>query len=127
MFHLPIGLFAAFGFIAVAASATNTPISFCVMAMAIMPSPDGVYAALCACAAYLLVGHRSVHASQKLGFVKAAGLSLDIGGNLGDISRGHISVRPNSVTAKIMKIGRRKPKLATPKLIGKHDDSSRNL
>jgi H+/Cl- antiporter ClcA len=65
--HLPVGLFAAFGFIAVLAAAANTPIAAAVMGMELLPGPVGVYAALCAGAAFLMVGHRSVYASQRLG------------------------------------------------------------
>src|SRR5262249_25508442 len=69
-------IFAAFGFVAVVAAAANTPIAAAVMAIELLPTPLGVPAALCACTAFLIVGHRSVYPSQKLGFVKSAGLDL---------------------------------------------------
>jgi len=108
LFHLPVGVFAAFGFIALPAAAANTPIAFSVMAMAILPPSVGVYAALCACTAYLLVGHRSVYASQKLGFVKSAGLSIELGGAVGDVSRRHMRVHTGSATHRILNLRKRK-------------------
>ena len=73
LFGLPPGAFAAFGMVSVLAAAANTPIAAAVMGIELLPGPVGVYAALCACTAYLIVGHRSVYASQKLGFSKSAG------------------------------------------------------
>src|SRR5579862_120301 len=73
LFHLPEGLFASFGLVAVLAAAANTPIAAAVMGMELLPTQIGVYAALAACTAFLIVGHRSVYASQKLGFSKSSG------------------------------------------------------
>ena len=42
LFHLPVGLFAAFGFVAVLAAAANTPIAAAVMGMELLPGPIGV-------------------------------------------------------------------------------------
>jgi len=113
IFHLPVGVFAAFGFIAVPAAAANTPIAFSVMAMAILPPGIGVYAALCACTAYLLVGHRSVYASQKLGFVKSAGLAIDLGGSVGELSRRHVRVQKGSTTHRILNLSKRRRSLTS--------------
>jgi len=75
---LPTGVFAAFGFVSVLAAAANTPIAAAVMGMELLPTQLGVYAALCAGTAFLIVGHRSVYASQKLGFAKSAGLEVPL-------------------------------------------------
>ena len=61
---------AAFGFVSVLAAAANTPIAAAVMGMELLPHELGVYAALCAGTAFLMVGHRSVYASQKLRHVQ---------------------------------------------------------
>lgn len=108
LFHLPIALFAAFGLIAVAAAGANTPIALSVMAMAILPTEIGVFAALSACTAYLLVGHRSVYASQKLGFVKSAALSMDLDIPVGQVSRRRIRLRSSSATQRLLKLADRK-------------------
>ena len=64
------GVIAAFGFVSVLAAAANTPIAAAVMGMELLPPQLGVYAALCAGTAFLIVGHRSVYASQKLGLLE---------------------------------------------------------
>jgi H+/Cl- antiporter ClcA len=101
LLHLPAPVFAAFGFVAVVAAAANTPIAASVMGMELLPPALGVYAALCACTAYLLVGHRSVYASQKLGFSKSAGLEMTLDVPIGEVSRRKIRVREGSLTARM--------------------------
>ncbi len=101
LFHLPAAAFAAFGFVAVVAAAANTPIAAAVMGMEMLHGPIGVYAALCAGTAYLLVGHRSVYASQKLGLSKSAGLEVPLGNTMGSLSPGQVRIRPGSMTARL--------------------------
>jgi H+/Cl- antiporter ClcA len=107
LLHLPVGLFAAFGFVAVLAAAANTPIAAAVMGMELLPGPVGVYAALCAGAAFLMVGHRSVYASQRLGLVKSAGLEVVVGGPIGEIDRAGLRVRKDSLTDRTLRLHRR--------------------
>ena len=107
LFGVPSSLLAAFGFVAVLAAAANTPLAAAVMAIEVLPSPEGVYAALAAATAFLLVGHRSVYASQKLGFSKSAGLDLDLGGTIGDVDIAGIRVREGSLTARVQRLIRR--------------------
>lgn len=107
VFHLPRGAFAAFGFVAVTAAAANTPIAASVMGLEILPMPLSVYAALCACTAYLIVGHRSVYASQKLGFVKSMALSAPTDITIGELTRSHLSIRRESQLAAIARRARR--------------------
>ncbi len=101
----PVAL-ASFGFIAVLAAAANTPLAAAVMAMEVLPSSVGVYAALAAATAYLMVGHRSVYASQKLGFSKSGGLEIPTGGTIGDFDRSEIRIRKNSLTERLHRWGR---------------------
>ncbi len=91
--HLPEGLFAAFGFVAVVAAAANTPIAACIMGIELLRGPLGVYAALCSCTAFLMVGHRSVYASQKLGMSKSENLELKLGGTVGDMTFAQMHLR----------------------------------
>lgn len=108
--HLPEGMFAAFGFVAVVAAAANTPIAAAVMGMELLPASLGVYAALCAGTAYLLVGHRSVYASQRLGFSKSAGLSMPLDGPIGKVSRRGMHTVEGSLAARVHRLRRkRKP------------------
>ena len=101
IFHLPPGAFAAFGFVAIVAAAANTPIAAAVMGVELLPGTVGVYAALCACTAYLIVGHRSVYSSQKLGFSKSGGLDVPLGDTIGSLDSHDVRVRPGSVTARL--------------------------
>lgn len=105
---IPPHLLAAFGFVALVASAANTPIAAAVMAVEMLPANVGVYAALCACTAYLIVGHRSVYASQKLGYAKSPGVVIPLGGNVGDIKRGTIQVAPGTANERFHRIARRR-------------------
>lgn len=97
-------LFASFGFIAVVAAGTNTPIALSVMGMELLPGNVGVYAALCACTAYLLVGHRSVYASQRLAALKSAALELvEMNGPVGKVRRGRFKVKSGTIVERIQR------------------------
>jgi H+/Cl- antiporter ClcA len=91
----------AVGLVAVLAAAANTPIAAAVMAMELLPAPEGVYAALAGSTAFLMVGHRSVYASQKLGLSKSAGLDIELGGPIGDVSRSSVRIRKGSLTERV--------------------------
>lgn len=107
-FGVSPGLLAAFGMVAVLAAAANTPLAAAVMAIEVLPAPEGVYAALAAATAFLMVGHRSVYASQKLGFSKSAGLDVELGGDIGDFDPGTVRVRKGSLAERVHKqLGRR--------------------
>ena len=105
--HLPIGPFAAFGFVAVVAAGANTPIAAAIMAVELLPSATGVYAALCACTAYLIVGHRSVYASQKLGYSKTPGLVVPLDVPIGDVAREGMQIQPGSITERVHRASER--------------------
>jgi H+/Cl- antiporter ClcA len=108
--HLPVSVFSAFGFIAVVAAAANTPIAAAVMGIELLPGEIGVFAALCACTAYLIVGHRSVYASQKLGYSKSAGLEVPLDVPIGEVARNRVRVRPGSTAARFQR-ATRQPRL----------------
>jgi H+/Cl- antiporter ClcA len=96
------GVVAAFGFVSVLAGAANTPIAAAVMGMELLPHDLGVYAALCAGTAFLMVGHRSVYASQKLGLSKSAGLEVPFDVPVGEVGFGEIRVRKGSLAASVI-------------------------
>lgn len=106
VFGVPPSLLAAFGFVAVLAAAANTPLAAAVMAMELLPPSEGVYAALAAATAFLMVGHRSVYASQKLGFSKSAGLDVPLGGAIGDVDRAEVKIRKGTLTERVHNFGR---------------------
>jgi H+/Cl- antiporter ClcA len=105
-FFMSSTLMAAIGLVAMLAAAANTPIAAAVMAMELLPGPEGVYAALAAVTAFLMVGHRSVYASQKIGLSKSAGLELDLGGTIGDVNRTSVRIRKGSLTERVHRWGR---------------------
>ncbi len=116
LFGLPPGAFAAFGMVSVLAAAANTPIAAAVMGIELLPGPVGVYAALCACTAYLIVGHRSVYASQKLGFSKSPGLDVTLDVPIGDVRRSGLRVRRGSLAERALGFrpsARRRPRPKT--------------
>ena len=117
IFHMPPGPFAAFGFVGVVAAAANTPIAAAVMGIELLPAQTGVYAALAAATAYLLVGHRSVYASQKIGLSKSAGLEVRLDVPIGELTRAGFRVRDGSLTGRVLRPSRRPPSdAATPEL-----------
>src|SRR5262245_32761782 len=101
LFGVPTTFLGAVGLVAVLAAAANTPIAAAVMAMELLPAPEGVYAALAASTAFLMVGHRSVYASQKLGLSKSAGLEIDLGGTVGEVSRSSLRIRKGTFTERV--------------------------
>lgn len=96
------GMIAAFGLVSVLAAAANTPLAAAVMGMELLPPQLGVYAALCACTAYLIVGHRSVYASQKLGLSKSGGLEVPMDVSMGDVGRAEVRIRKGSLTESLL-------------------------
>jgi Voltage gated chloride channel len=106
LFGMPTTFLAAVGLVAMLAAAANTPIAAAVMAMELLPGPVGVYAALAAATAFLMVGHRSVYASQKIGLSKSAGLDVQLGGPIGDVSRASVRIRKGSLTERVHQFGR---------------------
>jgi hypothetical protein len=78
------------------------------MGMELLPTQLGVYAALAAGAGFLLVGHRSVYASQKIGLSKSAGLDVRLDIPVGELDRSGIGIREGSLTGKVHGWRRRK-------------------
>ena len=106
---LPQPLLAAFGFVALLGAGANTPVAAAIMGIELLPHTEGVYAALAAGTAFLIVGHRSVYASQKLGLSKSAGLEVTLGGTIGEVDRTGVRVRRGSLTDRIHKFGKGRP------------------
>ncbi len=103
---LPQPLLAAFGFVALLAAGANTPVAAAIMGIELLPHTEGVYAALAAGTAFLIVGHRSVYASQKLGLSKSAGLEVTLGGTIGEMDRTRVRVRKGSLTERLHNFGK---------------------
>jgi H+/Cl- antiporter ClcA len=106
VFGVSPSILAAFGLVSVLAAAANTPLAAAVMAMEVLPVNEGVYAALAAVTAYLIVGHRSVYPSQKLGFSKSGALDVPLGGAIGDVDMTSLKIRKGSLTERVHNLGR---------------------
>lgn len=109
VFGVSPSVLAAFGLVSVLAAAANTPLAAAVMAMEVLPANEGVYAALAAVTAYLIVGHRSVYASQKLGFSKSGALDMPLGGAIGDVDMTSLRIVKGSLTERVHNFGRSEP------------------
>ncbi|MDI3319613.1 voltage-gated chloride channel family protein [Pinibacter soli] len=70
LFHAPVDLFAALGFIAVFAAATNTPIACTVMGVELFGGEHILFFALACFIAYFFSGHSGIYSSQKIGVAK---------------------------------------------------------
>lgn len=66
LLHLPFGLLAAVGFVAVFAGAANTPIASTLMAMELFGAEVGVFAALACVSSYLFSGHTGIYRAQRI-------------------------------------------------------------
>ncbi|WUR15597.1 voltage-gated chloride channel family protein [[Empedobacter] haloabium] len=65
LLHLPFGLLAGVGFVAVFAGAANTPLASTVMALELFGPAIGPYAALGCVVAYLFSGHCGIYRAQR--------------------------------------------------------------
>jgi H+/Cl- antiporter ClcA/PII-like signaling protein len=68
----PVDLFAALGFVAVFAGATNTPLACMIMGIELFGATHSVYLAVACFVAYLCSGHSSIYLSQRIGVPKTA-------------------------------------------------------
>ncbi len=68
----PVDLFAALGFVAVFAGATNTPLACMIMGMELFGATHSVYIAVACFVAYLCSGHSSIYLAQRVGVPKTA-------------------------------------------------------
>ena len=65
LLHLPFGMLAALGFVAVFAGAANTPLASTIMAMELFGLGFGPYAALACLVAFLVSGHPGIYTAQR--------------------------------------------------------------
>lgn len=72
----PTDLFAAVGFVAIFAGASNTPLASTIMGVELFGSTHAVYIAVGCFLAYLCSGHSGIYLSQRIGVPKTASDSL---------------------------------------------------
>ena len=69
--NAPTDLFAALGFVAVFAGATNTPLACTIMGFELFGATHGVYIAAACFLAYVFSGHSGIYLSQRIGIPKS--------------------------------------------------------
>jgi H+/Cl- antiporter ClcA len=69
----PVGLFAALGFIAVFAGATNTPLACTFMGIELFGGQYALFFAVACFTAYFFSGHSGIYGAQRIGVPKIAG------------------------------------------------------
>ncbi|MCJ8141760.1 DUF190 domain-containing protein [Ancylobacter sp. A5.8] len=72
VFGAPVDLFAALGFVAILAGATNTPLACMIMGIELFGATHAVYIAVACFIAYLCSGHSSIYLAQRVGVPKSA-------------------------------------------------------
>jgi H+/Cl- antiporter ClcA/PII-like signaling protein len=70
LMHAPIDLFAALGFVAVFAGATNTPLACTLMGIELFGADSAVYIAVACFFGYLFSGHSGIYLSQRIATAK---------------------------------------------------------
>ena len=69
-FGAPIDLFAAIGFVAIFAGATNTPLASTILGMELFGAGNGIYIATACIIAYRFSGHSGIYSAQRLAIPK---------------------------------------------------------
>jgi H+/Cl- antiporter ClcA len=73
----PVDLFAALGFVAIFAGATNTPLASTLLGMELFGAGNGLYLATACIVAYRFSGHTGIYAAQRLAIPKFRALEHD--------------------------------------------------
>lgn len=66
LLHAPVALFAALGFVAVFAGATNTPLACTIMGVELFGADAAIYIAAACFLAYLFSGHSGIYVAQRI-------------------------------------------------------------
>ncbi|UEG51856.1 voltage-gated chloride channel family protein [Mucilaginibacter daejeonensis] len=85
--HAPVGLFAALGFIAVFAGATNTPLACTVMGVELFGGEHVLYYAIACFTAYLFSGHSGIYSAQRIAIPKLLNAGITPDSALGDLGK----------------------------------------
>jgi len=83
MFGFEPATFAAIGMVAVLSGAANTPIAAGILAMELFGVKVGPWAATASVVSYLMVGNRSIHASQVVASLKSASVVVPLREKIG--------------------------------------------
>lgn len=97
----PVGLFAALGFIAVFAGATNTPLACTIMGVELFGGQYVLFFAVACFTAYFFSGHSGIYGSQRIGVPKITGSRFSDSATLSEAG----NRRQNYVKQKLGKYG----------------------
>jgi H+/Cl- antiporter ClcA len=73
----PLDLFAAMGFVAIFAGATNAPLASILLGIELFGAGNGLYIATACIVAYRFSGHSGIYSAQRLGIPKFRGVKCD--------------------------------------------------
>ncbi len=90
--HLPLGMFAALGFVAVFAGAANTPLACAIMGIELFGGGLAVPLAVVCTVSYLLGGHRGIYSSQRIGESKSSHVDV-LSETVGEVRASGVRVR----------------------------------
>lgn len=92
LLNAPVSLFAALGFIAVFAGATNTPLACTFMGIELFGGEHALLFAIACFTAYLFSGHSGIYSAQRIGIPKLTDARLESETSLAeaDKRRGHL-------------------------------------
>ena len=96
----PVDLFAALGFLAVFAGATNTPLACTMMGVELFGGEYAAYFAVACLSAYLFSGHSGIYLSQRIGNSKLVGSNLPADASLRTVREARIGLRLGDAGAK---------------------------
>jgi H+/Cl- antiporter ClcA len=89
------GTFAAIGMVSLLAGATNAPLAAAIMAIELFGPAVAPFAAISCIVSFVMVGHRSVYPSQRLGIAKTRSVRVRRGAELGEMPE--VAVRPTGL------------------------------
>ncbi|WP_347159162.1 voltage-gated chloride channel family protein [Pontibacter chitinilyticus] len=87
LLHAPVSLFAALGFIAVFAGATNTPLACTVMGVELFGGEHVLFFAVACFTAYFFSGHSGIYSAQRIAVPKIFDAPIGEEPSLADINR----------------------------------------
>lgn len=87
LLHAPVGLFAALGFIAVFAGATNTPLACTLMGIELFGGEYALFYAVACFTAYFFSGHSGIYTAQRIEVPKIFGSYFSKGTSLIDANK----------------------------------------
>ena len=100
MMNAPVDLFAALGFVAVFAGATNTPLACTLMGIELFGADAALYFATASFLSYVFSGHSGIYSSQRIGTPKTdAALPPDATRSLQDLREHHRRARRRTSSA----------------------------